>query len=179
MRQFFDRYDWRTKNRILWGASVLFLLACYQLAIKPTLALRQEYNMQRAGEAARQANVAELTRLRAEVQQAGPLFERNATDSAVTTALSEPERIALMAQRRGVSVRSLPAPELLGAQTLHVYYTEYQLEGLFSGLLQLLQDVERQRGINLLSASFVKQPNPTTRMPELLLQLRTVRLAKE
>lgn len=177
--QFFDRYDWRTKNRILWGAAILFLLASYQLAIRPTLGLREEYNTLQAGETARQVNIETLTRLRAKTQQAGQLFETGGNDADTTASLSEPERIALMAQQHGVSVRSLPAPELLGTETLHVFYTEYHVEGPFTGLLQLLHDAERQQGVNLLSAAFVKQPNPTTRMPELLLQLRTVRVANE
>lgn len=178
MKQFFDRYDWRTKNRILWGGAMVFLLLSYQLAIKPTMGLRGEFNTLQAGETARQANMGVLAQLRAKAQQAGPLSGKEASDTAATAVLSEPERIALMAQHHGVSVRSLPAPELLGTETLQVFYTEYHVEGLFAGLLQLLHDVERQEGINLLSAAFVKQPNPSTRVPELLLQLRTVRLAK-
>ncbi|MFC3197340.1 hypothetical protein ACFOET_06925 [Parapedobacter deserti] len=177
MIAFFDRYDWRIKNRLLWAVAALFLVACYQLAVKPTLALRREYHVQRAGEAKRQANLLVLDQLRDQARRAGRLF---AVDTSATgdTALSEPERIALMAQHCGVHVRSLPAPERLGAETLHLYYTEYQLGGGFEGLLRLLRDVEGQQGINLLSASFVKRAHSTTRAPELLLQLRTVRLAK-
>ncbi|SFC79233.1 Type II secretion system (T2SS), protein M [Parapedobacter composti] len=177
MKQLFDRYDWRTRNRMLWGAALLFLLACYLLAIRPTLSLRSEYKTLQAGEAARQANLQALARLRARAAETGQLFGQAA--AAGDTAISEPERIARLAEHRKVSVRSLPAPERLGAGALQVHYTEYQLEGSFSALLRLLHDVEQQQGINLLSASFIKQPNPTTRAPELLLQLRTVRLAND
>ncbi|WP_257667130.1 hypothetical protein [Parapedobacter tibetensis] len=178
MMQRFDRYDWRTKNRLLWGVALLFLLACYQLAIKPTLRLREEYKALEAGEAARQANLQVLEQLRTKARQVGDRLVIDATDAGRDTTTSEPERIALMAQYHGVNVRNLPSPERLGAETLRIHYTEYQLEGAFTGLLQVLHDVERQQNINLLSASFVKQPNPTSRAPELLLQLRTVRLDK-
>ncbi len=179
MMQFFHRYDWRTKNRLLWVAALLFLLVCYQWAIKPTLRVHAEYTELQAGESARQTNLRELNRLRAKAQQGGPLFGGNTVKTGKDTVTSEPERIALMAQYHGVHVRNLPMPERLGTETLHLYYTQYQLEGTFTGLLRLLHQVEQQQEINLLSASFVKQPNPTNRTPELLLQLRTVRLAKD
>ncbi|SEL95669.1 hypothetical protein [Parapedobacter koreensis] len=180
MIQFFEQYDWKTKNRLLWGAALLLLVACYLLAIKPTLRLRAEYQALQAGEAARLANMQVLGQLRAKAQQVGALFEPGVTAAAnVASTLSEPERIASMADVHQVNVRNLPTPERLGTETLHIDYTEYQLEGAFTALLQLLHDVEQEQGINLLSASFVKQRNATTRMPELLLQLRTVRLANQ
>jgi len=178
MMDFFNRYDWRTKTRMLWGAALLFLIICYQLAIKPTLAVRAEYHTLQAGEAGRQANLQTLAELREKIRQAGDLFATEGDGAVPDTLLSEPERIALMAQNHDVNVRSLPAPERLGGETMHLNYTEYQLQGTFTALLRLLHDAERQPGIKVLSASFVKLPNPSTRAPELLLQLRTVRLAK-
>ncbi|MBK1442523.1 hypothetical protein JHJ32_21165 [Parapedobacter sp. ISTM3] len=180
MIQRFNQYNWKTKNRLLWGAALLFLLACYQLAVKPTLRLRAEYQALQAGEAARQANMQVLAQLKVKARQVGALFEPGAAAGMREgTTFAEPERLATMAHGHRVNVRSLPAPERLGTETLHINYTEYQLEGAFMALLQLLQDVEREQGINLLSASFIKQPNATTRKPELLLQLRTVRLANQ
>lgn len=175
MMPFLDRYSWHTKNRLLWGAALLFMLVCYQLAVKPTLRLRAEYKSVQDGEAARQANLALLEQLKAGAHRAGYLFEANAD-----SALSEPERIAALAQYRGAAMRSMPMPQRLGAETsLHLDYTEYQMEGNFSRLLQVLHDIERQQDLHVLSASFVKQPNPSTRAPELLLQVRTLRLADD
>ncbi|MGK6353196.1 hypothetical protein [Parapedobacter sp. DT-150] len=179
MMQFWETYDWRTKNRLLWIAAVLFGVACYQLALKPTLRLRAEYRELRTGEAARQANMQVLAELRASANKAGQLFDLDDAGTAVDTLLSEPERIALLAQQRGVEVRSLPAPQQLDAELLRLYYTEYQVEGVFVNVLQMLRDIEQQQDIQVLSASFVKQPNPATRAPELVLHVRTVRLVND
>lgn len=172
------KYDPRTRLRILWGGAAVLLLLCYTLAIRPTLRLRSEYRILQAGEASRQANLRELERLRAGAGGRGGLFATLAgTGRGGEPAVSEPERIAQLAQGYGVTVRQLPAPEVLGTETLQLYYTQYRLEGSFSGLVRLVGDVEAWEGIHLLSATFIKQPNPATRLPELLLQLRTVRRA--
>jgi len=178
MMPFLDRYSWHTKNRLLWVGALLFLLLCYQLAIKPTLRLRADYKSAQEGKATQQANQALLSRLRSQAKQAGVLFDGNMPTA--DSLLSEPERIAALAQHHGTAMRSMPAPQRLGAETsLHMDYTEYQMEGSFLNLLQVLHDIERQENLHVLSASFVKQPNPSTRVPELLLQVRTVRLADD
>jgi len=178
MISFFNRYSWHTKNRLLWAGALVFLLLSYQLAVKPTLRLRTEYKSLQDGEAARQANLALLNQLRAGANRTGHLFASSTAES--DSALSEPERIAAVTQHHGAAMRSMPVPKRLGAETsLHLDYTEYQMEGNFSRLLQVLHDIERQQDLHVLSASFVKQPNPSTRAPELLLQVRTVRLADD
>ena len=184
MNAFFDRYDWWMKNRFLWGAALVLLVLCYQLALKPTLRLRDEYRALKAGEQVREANLRRLEELRTKAQQTGwPVGE--AAD-AEHDRRPESERIALLAQQRQVTVRNLPVPERVGAATTapgaagwHVDYTTYRLAGDFIGLLTLLHAVEQQEDINLLSAAFVKQPNAATREPELILLLRTVRLVTD
>ncbi|MEC3882038.1 hypothetical protein [Parapedobacter sp. 10938] len=181
---FLNRYDWHMKSRFLWVGGLVFLIACYQLAIKPTIRLRDEYRALKAGEQVREANTLRLNELRTKAQQTGTLAG-GVTDGA-RDKRSEPERIAMMAQKQGVAVRNLPAPERLGtanptsgAASWYVDYSTYRLEGGFTGLLQVLRDVEQQADINLLSTSFVKQSNPATREPELNLLLRTVRLVND
>ena len=183
MKDFFDRYNWRMKNRFLWVGGFVFMIACYQLAIKPTLRLRDEYRTLKAGEHVREANIQRLNELRQKAQQTGSLVD-GATDAGHDKR-PEPERIAILAQQQGVTVRSLPAPERLGTVNpelgetgWYVDYSTYRLEGGFMGLLNVLHGVEQQSGINLLSTAFMKQPSPATREPELILLLRTVRLAK-
>lgn len=177
MKGFFDRYDWRMKNRILWAGALVFLVACYQLAIKPMLRLHGEYQKLTEDENVRQANVQRLSELRNKTQHTGAVLAMR-TDTAPDNR-PEPERIAMMAQQQGVTVRSLPAPERLETGTWHVNYSAYRLEGGFIELLNVLHEVEQQADISLLSSSFVKQANPATREPELILLLRTVRLATD
>lgn len=184
MKGLVDRYDWRMKNRFLWVGALVFLVACYQLAVKPTLRLRDEYRTLKAGEHVREANMQRVSELRMKAQQTGALA--SGTAAATYDKRPEPERIASLAQQHGVAVRSLPAPErlgtgdsALGGTGWYVDYSSYRLEGGFKALLHVLRDVEQQADINLLSTSFVKQPNAATREPELILLLRTVRLATD
>ena len=178
MIPYFDRYHWRTRNRLLWAGALLFMLICYHLAVKPMLRLRADYKRVQAGDATRQANLALLGQLRAQANRAGNLFEVNTAGR--DSLLSEPERIAALAQHRGTVMRSVPAPQQLGAESsLYLDYTEYQMGGDFLSLLQVLHDIEGQQDLHVLSASFVKQSNQNARVPELLLQVRTVRLADD
>ena len=168
-----DKYDWRTKNHMLWVGAAMLLLVCYLLALKPTWRLRQTYIGLQAGEQIREANARRLAELRAEVEATGSVLDEG---EEAYQKRPEPERVAIIAQQRQVAVRSLPKPQTFGTGAWKVDYSTYQLEGGFRKLLVLLDDVEQQRDINLLNASFVKQTNPATRFEELVLLLRTVRL---
>lgn len=171
MMQFFERYDWRTRNRLLGVGALVFLLACYQLAIKPTWKLRTTYMQMEEEEVRGQANRQQLAQLRAQVRSVG------AGNPYMGTP--EPERIADMAQGHAVNVRSLPIAERLTAEALSIQYAQYQVEGTFRNLLNLLLEVEGQPDINVVNASFIKQPHPVTRMPELRMQIGTARVANE
>lgn len=176
MKTFWNNYNWHLKNRLLWVGTLLFGLACWQLAIRPTLRLRREYKELQAGEALWQANTQKLEQLRAAATHTAPGPGGTNAAQPHGDQLPESEQIALLAQRYGVNVRKLPAAEQLGTPTLQLTYREYQLEGSFAGLARLLHEAEQQPGMHILSAVFKKQPNPVTRMPELILLLRTVRL---
>lgn len=179
MISLFEQYSWRKKNRLLWIGAVLFCLLAYQLAIRPTMRLWHEYRALVAGELAMQANLEELAVLRNEVLEIGHLFGDSVGGEPPGNGLSEPEQIVYFAGHNNTTVRRLPASEWFGTADSRIAYTEYQIEGRFVNLLKLLRDVERYQGIYPLSVDLKKQHNPISGDSELILKLRTVRLAEK
>ncbi|MEC3882003.1 hypothetical protein [Parapedobacter sp. 10938] len=178
MMPLFERYSWHKKYRLLWAGAVLFCLLAYQLAIRPTLRIRDEYRAIVAGETAMQANLKKLADLRNDAFEIDHLLDDTVVKGLSGKRLPEPEQIVHYAGNNNTQVRKLPVPEWLGTANLRLGYTEYELEGRFIDLLKLLRDVERYQGIHTLGADFKKQLNPTSRTPELILKLRTVKLAE-
>lgn len=169
-RNTWDSYTWRQKVRALWMAGAVFLLLVYQLSVKPTLRLREQYQAGLRDRVNAEENRQTLRDLQKKWQESAGAFSGPHPQAVFS---SEKETLSFLADTNSVTVLALPEPAQYDEGNFHLFLVASQYEGSFHNLLALLHSVEKSPDVQLLNAAFTSRTNPISRMRELHLDLNT------
>jgi len=172
MMAFFNRYSWKQKNKFLWWGSLLFLVLAYQLSIKKTLSLQQEYRGALGQQVKSQEAAAELAGLK---QRIGTMNYDKADRGAGATMVKTEQlnSIATMAEQYQLNLTEVPVTTTVSSNGLQVHYEVYGLQGTYGNLLKGWHMIEQDKSMNLVNVSFRKETNAYTREMELKMYLTT------
>lgn len=166
-----NKYTWQQRNKGLLVGAIVFLLLAYQLSIRKTIALRNQYYSHLERQELNTLQAAELQRLKSSFNGgtgAANMLDPGSTGSIRTQYFG---LMAKVADTHGLELTALPESVTARSESLVLNFDTFTFTGSFHNLLSAWNEVEAQPDVKLISCAIKKERNPESRQPELNLYI--------
>jgi hypothetical protein len=157
-----SKLTYKQRKRLLWLASIVALLICYQYAFKKTWEIYGEYKENNDKAARSVDHLQSLPRLQKEAAMINDLIKSNISDT-----VNKPKEmlafIGSFCKQHKMRLMEYSPMQLADGSDFNIATSQVTVEGYYKGLLKLIYELENHQSYGRLrAASFKSTEDPYT-----------------